>query len=142
MSGYALATGSADPVAAALADTTAEVRGYIAARAGEMVGEDGTLPSELTATALAIARWRLLTRLTVDDVEALKLLAPRAIDPALRARLHDVLWVLVKDVAAGRFFVSPPTTPAATQPRPVAGGAFGQFPGAGTTPGAPETFNF
>ena len=135
MSGYALATGSADPVAAALADTTAEVRGYIAARAGEMVGEDGTLPSELKATALAIARWRLLTRLAAGRA------ATMLLTDARRRDYEDAIARL-KDVAAGRFFVSPPTTPAATQPRPVAGGAFGQFPGAGTTPGAPETFNF
>ncbi|GAB1488483.1 DUF4209 domain-containing protein [Opitutaceae bacterium] len=40
--------------------------------------------------------------LSADDVEALRLVAPKAADPSLRARLHDVLWVLVKDVPAGQ----------------------------------------
>lgn len=40
--------------------------------------------------------------LSADDVEALRQLAPKATDPSLRARLHDVLWVLAKDVAAGQ----------------------------------------
>jgi hypothetical protein len=41
--------------------------------------------------------------LTPNDVEALKLLASRASDPALRARLHDVWWTLArKDITAGQ----------------------------------------
>jgi phage gp36-like protein len=135
LSNYSLAAGAADPVAAALADTTGEVRGYIAARAGEMVGTDGTLPSELKATALAIARWRLLTRLAAG--RAAQLLLTDA-----RRRDYEDAIARLKDVASGKFFVSPPTTPAAQQPRPIAGGAFGQFPGAGTTPGTPEPFNY
>ncbi len=35
--------------------------------------------------------------LTDSDIDAVRQLAPLAKDPALRARLHDVLWIRVKD---------------------------------------------
>jgi phage gp36-like protein len=131
LSGYSLASGAADPVAAALADTTEEVRGYVAARANGIVGDPGTLPSELKSTALAIARWHLLTRVAAGRAATMLLTEAR------RKEYEDAIGRL-KDVAAGRFFVQPPTQ----VQRPTAGGAWGQFPGAGTTPGSPETFNF
>jgi phage gp36-like protein len=131
MSSYAMAPGAADPVAAALTDTIEEVRGYVEARANGIVGDPGTLPSELKATALAIARWRLLTRVAAGRA------ATMLLTDARRRDFEDAIARL-KDVAAGRFFVADPTE----VQRPIAGGAYGQFPGAGTTPGASETFNY
>jgi len=130
LSNYSLAAGAADPIAAAIGDTTEEVRGYVAARAGGVVGDSGTLPSELKSTALAIARWHLLTRLAAGRA------ATMLLTDARRRDYEDAIARL-KDVAAGRFFVQPPTQ----VQRPTAGGAFGQFQGAGTTPGTPEVFN-
>lgn len=118
LSAHLLAPGAADPVPAALSDTIAEVHGYIAARSGCAVGELGTLPSELKASALAIARWRLLTRLAAGRSAQVLLTEPR------RKDYEDAIGRL-KDVAAGRFFVAPPEMPAVEQPRPVAAGAFG-----------------
>jgi hypothetical protein len=55
-------------------------------------------------SALAVfdnRRTAIPSDLTPTDVSALKLLAAATTDPALRGRLHDVLWVAAKDVAAG-----------------------------------------
>lgn len=39
--------------------------------------------------------------LTAADVEAVRALAKQAVDPSLRARLHDMLWELTRDHIAG-----------------------------------------
>ena len=43
--------------------------------------------------------------LTPPDIDAIKLLAPQSQNPSLRARLHDLLWVLSKDHRAGKLAV-------------------------------------
>ncbi len=118
LSSFALAPGASDPVATALTATAEEVRGYVSAHAGVAVGQAGTIPSELAGTALALARWRLLTRLATGR-------AAQVLLTDARRRDYDDAVARLKDVAAGRFFVAPPDDPAADQPRDPATAAFG-----------------
>ena len=109
-----LAVGQTDPLPEAITRTVGEVRGYVGAHAGGMVGQAGTIPEELLASAVAIARWRLLGRLPV------KLMASEQ-----RRQEYDDARALLRDVAAGKFAVSAPANPATDQPRLVAEGSWG-----------------
>jgi len=115
---FSLGAGAPDPIVAALAAMSEEVRGYVSAHAGVPLGQPGTIPSELSATALAIARWRLLNRLATGR-------AAQVLLTDARRREYDEAVSRLKDVAAGRFFVSPPDDPAPTQPRNPSTAAFG-----------------
>ena len=93
------ATGSfGNPVPDVLAGVVAEVRGRVAACARNRLGPEGTIPEELRATALAIARWRVLSRL--PGVGSLQ-------DDARRHEYQDAL-ALLGDVAACRFAIVQP----------------------------------
>lgn len=84
-----------------LAATVAEVRGRIAANGRNQLGAAGTIPEELKAAALAIARWRILSRL--PGVKSLQ-------DDARRAEYNDALALLAA-VARGEFAIIQPETP-------------------------------
>lgn len=111
------APGQKDPVPEAIKRTCLEVCGYVAA-AGLVVGEPGLIPEQLLSTAIAIARWRLISRLSVGA--AAKVFATEN----RRQEYLDALARL-KDVATRQFVISAPEEPAEEQPRPTAAGAWG-----------------
>lgn len=81
----------------------AAVFAFLSAIAGFMENFDTPQTPFAPLGVFGDQRTALPEDLTADDLEALKLLAPQAKDPALRARLHDVWWVLAKkDVSAGQ----------------------------------------
>ena len=84
-----------------LASVVAEVRGRIAANKSNSLGDAGTIPEELKAAALAIARWRILSRL--PGMKALQ-------DEARRSEYADA-QALLAAVAKGEFAVEQPETP-------------------------------
>jgi anti-sigma factor ChrR (cupin superfamily) len=87
--------GQPDPVTAALADAVELARGYAAAVMAP--GAAGTVPAQLRGAVLAIARWRVLSRL------------PSGKDLLTDARRvdHDEAQKLLREVAAGRFALDP-----------------------------------
>jgi phage gp36-like protein len=116
-----LAPDQADPIPEAIARTTTQVNGYVAAFHGTSVGQAGTIPEELLSSAIAIARWRIIGRLSVGP--AAKLFAT----DNRRKEYEDAIAEL-KDVAAGKFAISVAEDPADDQPRPPADGAWGSAP--------------
>jgi hypothetical protein len=84
-----------------LADVVKEVRGRVAACARNTLGPEGTIPDELKAAALALARWRCLSRL--PGMRALQ-------DEARRAEYNDAL-ALLADVARCSFAIVAPESP-------------------------------
>lgn len=89
----------------AIASTTREVRGYVAAYSANVLGPEGTLPDELEGAALALLRRYLYTRLPGTS---------RLMDEARRKETDDALAQL-RDVAAGRFRIVPPASAAPEQ---------------------------
>lgn len=89
-----------------LASTVAMVRGYVAARASNVLGDGVTIPDELKDAALVVMRHKVFSRLP-----GMK----RLMDEA-RVREYEGAMELLRDVAAGRFAVVPPTTASADQP--------------------------
>ena len=75
----------------------------VAACAKNQLGPSGTIPEELKAAALAIARWRCLSRL--PGMKSLQ-------DEARRAEYSDAL-ALLSDVAACKFALTAPAEPIA-----------------------------
>lgn len=68
----------------------------------------GFHPSFDTPSQPFVPMWRMEGKrslipsdLTVVDIEVVRVLAKQTTNPALRARLHDVLWELTKDHVAG-----------------------------------------
>ena len=84
-----------------LASVVAEVRGRVAANGRNQLGAAGTIPDELKAAALAIARWRILSRL--PGMKSLQ-------DEARRSEYADALSLLAA-VADGKFAILQPETP-------------------------------
>ena len=84
-----------------LNDVIAEVRGRVAACKSNQLGPEGTIPEELKATALAIARWRCLSRL--PGMKSMQ-------DEARRVEYSDAL-ALLADVAKCAFAITQPTAP-------------------------------
>ena len=95
----ALATGQADPLPEIVAAVVEEVRGYVAACPRNRLGATGTLPKALEASALALCRGRLLSRLPVPSL-----------DTEARRREVEDAQKLLRDVAAGRFYVDQPAS--------------------------------
>ncbi|NCC93835.1 MAG: DUF1320 domain-containing protein [Opitutae bacterium] len=96
------ATGDAgNPVPEVLAAVVSEIRGRIAANPSNCLGEAGTIPEELRAAALAIARWRVLSRLP-----GMRMLQ----DDARRMEYNDALALLAA-VAKGDFAIEQPEDP-------------------------------
>lgn len=57
-----LGTAQADPVTGAISQVTAEVRGYVAANAGNHLGTAGTVPEEVIVHAVALVVLRVPAR--------------------------------------------------------------------------------
>jgi phage gp36-like protein len=95
----ALATAQAEPLTALLAKVVQEVRGYVAANSSNQLGEGVTIPGELEADAIAIARYRALNRLPVKSL----------VTPGRETEYKDAIAKL-RDVAAGRFRIEQPET--------------------------------
>lgn len=87
-------------LAAAIDDIVGEVRGYVGRR--YTLGEAGTIPEELEATALALIRRHLFTRL--PGMKGL-------FDELRQQEAKDALQRL-RDVAKGDFVIVPPSDPA------------------------------
>lgn len=89
-----------------IANTTAEVRGYVAGNPQNTLGAGATIPEELMDDALVILRYKVFTR------------APnmkRLLDE-LRVKEYDAAKrKLSQDVPAGKFRVVPPAEEAAEQ---------------------------
>lgn len=81
-----------------MTSVVAEVRGRVAANKQNLLGAAGTIPEELRSAALAIARWRALSRL--PGVRSLQ-------DDARRQEYTDALALLAA-VARGEFAVEQP----------------------------------
>lgn len=112
-----LSPGQKDPVPQAILRTCTEVHGYVGA-AGIQVGEAGTVPEELLSSAIAIARWRIIGRLSVGT--AAKLFATEN-----RRQEYADAMAQLKDVATRKFIISLPEDPAEEQPRAPAEGRWG-----------------
>jgi hypothetical protein len=116
------ATGDAgNSVPEVLASVVAEIRGRVAAHPRNRLGAAGTIPGELRAAALAIARWRVLSRLP-----GMRMLQ----DDARRLEYNDGLALLAA-VARGDFAVEQPDEPIDTDtggvPPPSVGDPRTQF---------------
>ncbi len=122
-----VAPGQADPVAEALDRAAAEVQGYVGTR--YLVDQPGTVPDQLLSAAISIARWRLLGRLPA------KIFATDN-----RRKEYEDAIAQLRDVAAGKFALSVATEPADEQPRPHAGGAYGNQDGRLDADGNPIPF--
>lgn len=101
----ALADGQTDPLPEILADVIHEVRGYVSACGRNTLAEGATIPEKLKGAALAMIRYRLVTRLPAKSL----------MNDDRRKENSDALH-LMRDVAGCKFAVDEPTTPAATQP--------------------------
>lgn len=90
-------------LAGAITAVTAEVRGYVAACKNNILGESGTIPDELESAALSLIRRHLFTRL--PGMASLY-------DQLRQDETRDAIERL-RDTAACKFAIVPPTTPAA-----------------------------
>lgn len=106
----ALQAGQASPLTEVIDQVTLEVRGYVAACKSNVLGAAGTIPDELLGTAVSRIRFELATRLPVASL----------LTEDRRAANANAL-ALLRDVAACRFALVPPTTeaPAAEQAGPA-----------------------
>lgn len=95
----ALAEGQENPVPEELANCIQEIRGRVAACGNNTLGAGATIPHELVPAALAILRFRVLSRLPISTL----------ITPAREREYNDALSLL-KDVAACRFSIEQPET--------------------------------
>lgn len=84
-----------------MTSVVAEVRGRVAANKQNRLGAAGTIPEELRSAALAIARWRALSRL--PSLRSLQ-------DDARRMEYTDAL-ALLASVARGEFAIEQPEDP-------------------------------
>jgi hypothetical protein len=95
----ALAVGQVNPVPEEVASAIQEIRGRVAACKSNTLGVGATIPEELKPAALAILRYRVLTRLPVAG-----LITPQ------REREYGDALALLSAVAAGKFVVEQPAT--------------------------------
>lgn len=94
----ALAVGQADPLPEVLEGVINEVRGRVAACQANKLGDGDTIPDELKHHALAIVRYRLITRLPIQ------------MRPERTQEYEDALSALDK-VAECKFAIEAPATP-------------------------------
>lgn len=99
-----MSDGQADPLPGVISEVTDEARGYVAARAGNVLGPSGTIPPQVRAACVSIIIWRLAGRLAIGGAERLLRSETRQQD------YQDALQFL-KDVAAGKIKVDQPKTP-------------------------------
>jgi hypothetical protein len=108
----ALSGGQSDPTTVLIPDVTNQVRGYIRAGSGNVLGPDGTIPSELKNAAVDLIVYRVARRISNSDT------AKAWKGPADDAR------EMLKDVANGLIKVSAPitiTTTLTSAPAPAIG---------------------
>jgi len=91
----ALASGQTDPLAPTLAQVVDLVRGYVGAYRPNTLGEPGTIPQKLLATALDLVAVRLPQRVGVSPKEVRQQAAAQAVR-------------LLERVAAGEFNIEEP----------------------------------
>lgn len=96
----ALAPAQPDPVPEVVASVVEEVRGHVAGCARNTLGESGMIPKRLESAALAIARWRLISRLPV-----------KALATEVRRQEYEDAVDLMKSVASCKFSVDAPDVP-------------------------------
>jgi hypothetical protein len=104
MKSAALQVGQANPLAAVIAQVVLEIRGYVAACQGNVLGDGQTIPDELLGAAVSRIRFELATRLPAELLNE------------DRRRANDNALTLLRDVAACRFALVQPATAAADQP--------------------------
>lgn len=105
----ALATDQTDPLAGVVEQTVREVRGYVAANsANKLSANQAEVPGNLMRTALAIVRYRLVSRLPVASL----------VTEGRRKEYEDAI-ALLRDVAAGRYAVDVPESVATTSETPM-----------------------
>jgi phage gp36-like protein len=92
-----LGVGQASPVATTIAGVVAEARARIAARPGNVLGAGDTVPDGIMHHLVAIARYRLLSRLPVSSL----------VTDARTQEYRDARKFL-EDIAAGKVAVEPP----------------------------------
>jgi len=108
----ALAAGQTDPLPDIVAQVVAEVRGYVAGHVSNHLELDpATIPSALQGAALAIIRYRLLTRLP-----------GKALLTEDRVKENEQALLLLRMVARGEFAVDTPATPAPIADHQTGGG--------------------
>lgn len=104
-----LGTGQADPVVETILSVVLEARSRIAARPGNSLGTGNTVPAGIIHHLIAIARYRLLSRLPIDSL----------VTEARTQEYRDARKFL-EDIAAGKVAIEPPvsadTTPANSSP--------------------------
>lgn len=98
----ALGEGQSDPLPATLDGVVKEIRGYVSACERNTLGDGETIPDELLDAAIAIARWRALTRLPVARLATEQ-----------RREENDAAVRLLREVAACRFRIAQPATASA-----------------------------
>lgn len=91
----AKATGQADPLPEIISGVVDEVRGYVAACDRNTLGAGSTIPEKLKSAALAMIRYRLITRL------------PLSIGDERKAEYNDALRLLER-VSECKFSVEEP----------------------------------
>lgn len=94
----AKATGQIDPLPEIINAVVDEVRGYVAACDRNTLGVGNTIPEKLVSAALAIIRFRLITRL------------PLSIGEERKTEYSDALRLLER-VSECKFAVEEPTVP-------------------------------
>lgn len=96
----ALAEGQPDPVAPTIAQVVDLVRGYVGGCRSNILGEGNTIPSKLLAPALDLIVVRIPQRVGRDPKPG-------------RQAAYDAAVTLLEQVAACKFDVESPATPAA-----------------------------
>lgn len=90
-------------IADEISRTVSEVRGFVSANKTNVLGDGETIPGELLDAALCILRHKVFSRLP----------GMKSLLDEIRVREFDEAMRKLRDVAAGRFSLVPPTTPAA-----------------------------
>jgi hypothetical protein len=113
----ALAAGQVDPVAPAIEQVTDMIRGYVAACATNVLGDDGKIPDKLLGPALDLI-----------VLEVMKRAAGVVIDPeGARAKSAGNAIRLLERVADCKFAIDDPTTGKTSNPTPSFSGRTRQF---------------
>lgn len=102
LAAYRNVQAEADTLPATIASVTSEVRGYVSAYAGILLGPDGTIPEELRDAASMLTAYRLILRLPVRISTE-------------RQTSYDQALTLLRDCAAGRFRVVSADVPSDNQ---------------------------
>jgi hypothetical protein len=100
----ALQAAQGDPLPEVISQVTKEIRGYVAACSVNSLGDGATIPDELLGFAINRIRYELATRLPVASLLT-----------TARTDANSQAITALRDVAACKFKVIPPTTPAAEQ---------------------------